>query len=529
MQQPPPSASPQQRAATPAATAAPPSVAPHYPHQQHPPPHHQQQPQYQATYHAPPQTQYQQRYHNAYPQQASSSPSLPKHDFVYSANFTVKPHLSKITTPAPAGGGAAANKRRARAAAGQPSLNHQKKPKWTDLQLPAKLVTAVPEAEIYRQLLELERKLDATLQGKHMDYNEMQQPRSQRVTKQLRMFIYNTYENQTAQYHTEPSCEVALEEPPSWTLRIEGYLLDEQQQAGSYTQRYPAASQRHNQATKKFSHFFHKVVIQLNQDDSQQSIVEWTKSQSVGDTDGFEVKRQGCGDQKVKIFLHLDYNPSRFKLSSTLASVLHMHTDTRPKIILRLWQYIKENGLQDPDDRRQFISDEALQQVFHVKKIQFSEIPQLLSEHLGPPDPIELDYTIRCTGNPAELKECYDVQVEADEQLVEGTALYPPSYSKELDALEDQIRQTIQTIRKHDKRREFMHALSESPLPFLNKLVVSQVHDYELLHGDGTSNTTAKTPFSASEEEERHASYFYQPYTLAAVRNYVAANQDNPP
>lgn len=35
----------------------------------------------------------------------------------------------------------------------------------------------------------------------------------------------------------------------------------------------------------------------------------------------------------------------------------------------KLWQYIKANGLQKPDDKRQIICDDALKRVFNVNSV----------------------------------------------------------------------------------------------------------------------------------------------------------------
>lgn len=53
------------------------------------------------------------------------------------------------------------------------------------------------------------------------------------------------------------------------------------------------------------------------------------------------------------------------------------------------------NKLQDLEDRKTVILNPQLKAIFGVDKMQFSHIPQLVGEHLGPPDPYEIDFTIR--------------------------------------------------------------------------------------------------------------------------------------
>ena len=77
--------------------------------------------------------------------------------------------------------------------------------------------------------------------------------------------------------------------------------------------------------------------------------MEWSKQQMplLADAmDGFEVKRKGNEELNCKLLLFLDYVPERFRLSPALSSILSLHTETRPRIIMTLWQYIKLHKLQ---------------------------------------------------------------------------------------------------------------------------------------------------------------------------------------
>jgi chromatin remodeling complex protein RSC6 len=74
---------------------------------------------------------------------------------------------------------------------------------------------------------------------------------------------------------------------------------------------------------------------------SKTEVIEWKKNVQAADTDGFEIKRVGSANLNLKIFLTLEGTPKKYKLSSELASLLRIHTDTKPHIIMALWQYIK--------------------------------------------------------------------------------------------------------------------------------------------------------------------------------------------
>jgi SWI/SNF-related matrix-associated actin-dependent regulator of chromatin subfamily D len=111
--------------------------------------------------------------------------------------------------------------------------------------------------------------------------------------------------------------------------------------------------------------------------------------------DGLEVKRRGDQNVDLKILLFLDTQPEKHKLSPALSKLLDMHTETLSSVIMGLWQYIKANRLQDTEDRRIIVCDEKLQQIFGMPKIMFPNIPELLTRHLFPADPVVLNYTVR--------------------------------------------------------------------------------------------------------------------------------------
>jgi SWI/SNF-related matrix-associated actin-dependent regulator of chromatin subfamily D len=56
----------------------------------------------------------------------------------------------------------------------------------------------------------------------------------------------------------------------------------------------------------------------------------------------------------------------KYKLHARLAKLLGMHTETRPRIIEALWQYVKTHRLQDSQERDYINCDKYLEQVSHL-------------------------------------------------------------------------------------------------------------------------------------------------------------------
>jgi upstream activation factor subunit UAF30 len=55
-------------------------------------------------------------------------------------------------------------------------------------------------------------------------------------------------------------------------------------------------------------------------------------------------------------------------------------------VVKKLWAYIKENELQDPNDKRQIRCDEKMQAIFKVTKVDMFGMNKLLGNHLYPVD-----------------------------------------------------------------------------------------------------------------------------------------------
>ncbi|KAL3526747.1 hypothetical protein ACH5RR_011403 [Cinchona calisaya] len=58
----------------------------------------------------------------------------------------------------------------------------------------------------------------------------------------------------------------------------------------------------------------------------------------------------------------------------------------RSGVVKRIWDYIKQNNLQDPSDRRMIICDEKLKELFGVDTFQGFTVPKLLTVHFVKPE-----------------------------------------------------------------------------------------------------------------------------------------------
>ncbi|XP_035894691.1 brahma-associated protein of 60 kDa-like [Anopheles stephensi] len=380
----------------------------------------------------------------------------------------------------------------------------KKRKKLADKILPQKVRELVPESQAYMDLLAFERKLDATITRKRLDIQEtLKRPMKQK--RKLRIFISNTF--YPAQQEPDPMNPTMPRVEPSWELRVEGRLLEDTGKPDGLKMK------------RKFSSFFKSLVIELDKElyGPDNYLVEWHRTHTTQETDGFQVKRTGDRNVRCTILLLLDYQPLQFKLDPRLARLLGVHTQTRPVIISALWQYIKTHRLQDAHEREYIACDKYLEQIFGCQRMKFAEIPQRLNPLLHPPDPIVINHVIVVEGGEGQdgkQTACYDIDVEVDDALKHqmNNFLMSTASQQEIQALDGKIHDTVETIQQLKTNREFFLSFAKEPHTFIHRWIVSQQRDLKMM-----------TDVVGNPEEERRAEFYYQPWAQEAVSRYFFA------
>ncbi|KAI5104096.1 SWI/SNF-related matrix-associated actin-dependent regulator of chromatin subfamily D member 3 isoform X3 [Silurus meridionalis] len=377
-----------------------------------------------------------------------------------------------------------------REAQSDPTLgSNTKRRKMADKILPQRIRELVPESQAYMDLLAFERKLDQTIMRKRVDIQEaLKRPMKQK--RKLRLYISNTFNP------AKPDAEDSDGSIASWELRVEGKLLDD-----------PGKLKR------KFSSFFKSLVIELDKDlyGPDNHLVEWHRTPTTQETDGFQVKRPGDVNVRCTLLLMLDYQPPQFKLDPRLARLLGIHTQTRSCIIQALWQYIKTNKLQDSHDKEYINCDKYFQQIFDCPRLKFSEIPQRLTNLLLPPDPIVINHIISVDPNDQKKTACYDIDVEVEDPLKAQMSnfLLSTANQQEIASLDNKIHETIESINQLKIQRDFMLSFSRDPKGYIQDWLKSQSRDLKIM-----------TDVVGNPEEERRAEFYYQPWSQEAVSRY---------
>jgi chromatin remodeling complex protein RSC6 len=68
--------------------------------------------------------------------------------------------------------------------------------------------------------------------------------------------------------------------------------------------------------------------------------------------------------------------------SAELAAVVGSAPVARGEVVRKMWDYIKSNNLQNPENRREIIADDKLRKVFGKDKVSMFEMNKHLAQHL---------------------------------------------------------------------------------------------------------------------------------------------------
>ena len=70
--------------------------------------------------------------------------------------------------------------------------------------------------------------------------------------------------------------------------------------------------------------------------------------------------------------------------SNELAAIVGSSPLPRTEVVSKVWEYIKANNLQNPENKREILADEKLQAVFAGKsKVSMFEMNKYFAQHLS--------------------------------------------------------------------------------------------------------------------------------------------------
>lgn len=375
----------------------------------------------------------------------------------------------------------------------------------------------LPEAQLYRRLVEAERRIDATINRKKLDLQDTI-GRSVKKTEVLRVFVSNSVANQPWQNVSNMDdnnfdFDLGGSHPGTWNLRIEGRLVNDE----------PADAP----ARKKFSAFFTSISVEFETEElaGESNVAEWHESASASGQQGaqtefdvLDVRRKGDRPVKAKITMQLKEYPDKLQLSPQLQNILAMQQETKTGVVLAMWQYIRFHQLQDLEEKRVIRCDKALKDLFHVDKFMFPQVVQLLEPHLMPPQPIVIDYTIQVDKESNIGENVYDIEIETDDSSHQEMASLLQSWNSnqsDIQSLDDQIALTIQAMNSSRLKHKFLQSMSVNPSETISQWLDSQASDLRIIMSDRGFN----------EEEVRHSSFYTEEVLNQSVHLFLNTNR----
>ncbi|KAF4977529.1 hypothetical protein FZEAL_5963 [Fusarium zealandicum] len=414
-----------------------------------------------------------------------------------------------------------AQQQQAQAHASELAKRRSRKP--TDKNMPEGVEDSIVDAEgvqRYKDMRDVERRLDATITRKRLDIVDYTSRGSKRC-KTLRIWISNTVEDQIWQsnglnvdsFDFNPNMEA------SYRVKIEGRLLDDQDEEDGPAEFKDTTATNEkkeedeedqkpkSQQKPRFSHFFKSLTVEFDRSrfrNGTEQTVEWKKPDAparnqaaanlpaAADFDELTFKRNGDENMNITINLYRQETPERYQLSPELADVVDMKEATQQEAVMGLWEYIKLLGLQEDEEKRNFRCDEPLRKV--LRQGDVGHIPMLndyVAQHLRPLEPIRLPYTIRVDEDFHKDPQptIYDIQVPVDDPLRDSILplLSNPQYIamlKEVTGLDEQLARVVQAIAVSKAKHSFFKSLSEDPANFVKNWLSSQKRDLEVIMGE---------------------------------------------
>ena len=68
--------------------------------------------------------------------------------------------------------------------------------------------------------------------------------------------------------------------------------------------------------------------------------------------------------------------------SKELAAIVGSDPLPRGEVVSKIWDYIKKNNLQNPENKREILADDKLQPIFGTPKVTMFEMNKHLAQHL---------------------------------------------------------------------------------------------------------------------------------------------------
>jgi len=401
-----------------------------------------------------------------------------------------------------------------------------------------------PESPLFVSLQDAERRIDAALNRKMAVLTDL--AASQKLVvegravgdtpgsarKRLRIYIYSKHYNQdnplsaTSQAPPTDPHIAALSrgapggrvdtsnkrEPPSWSLHINGRVLDPDacHPGGGGDPEPPSDAHitRH-----RFTYYLKRLEVRLDgeQGPLPNGAVVWEKHKMDHEArNAFEIKGQGSKPVKATIALEMDYQPEFYTVPAALESLIGLQTGEGgvsglyliSHIASKVWNYCRTQGLvRNTPEGPVIAPNEALLKALNSnnkgdngvldpssRSLDAQQMQELIKAALGNPQPFILQHDIVVTGHEYSPITCLDLHLEVPLEF-SGVKEFAPvvastdALQKELQQLDNSLAAFWHRFREHKRRRTFLTALSEDPVGCIREIVMAQGKELRIAAG----------------------------------------------
>eukprot|EP00300_Choanocystis_sp_HF-7_P021907 c21010_g1_i1.p1 GENE.c21010_g1_i1~~c21010_g1_i1.p1 ORF type:complete len:552 (+),score=109.82 c21010_g1_i1:52-1707(+) len=420
------------------------------------------------------------------------------------------------------------------------------------------------ESEIYTRLVALEREIDLAISRRRKSIlSAIQKPQASHTRRRtLRLWIYNMHHSQPLRDPKQrasiakgkkglqrleeeaeaideptsgisPECFTDLPEPPKdgfgesqrdyrqtadeadkpgWTLRVQGRVLPETDPM--FARVSPPL---------RFSNCIERAVIELdNNFYTENNVVEWKAArhqpkQSTSETkpgatlDGFELKRVGCAECEIKIYLYPKTNSSHFRVLKPLSALLGIERATRPQILTMLWTYLHTNDLFDFRTGLIELANSELKKVFKEERMDMATLSSRVSQYLAPMNPLEFTHQLVLNGSAEASAMCYDVSLEVEDDSIQNMPSALPTLNvQKISWWNNELEKMKKRLTAHKEKQDLLLAFSHAPVDVLSSLICAQGRNIAMQNGEQRGN----------EDKLYHQTY-YQPWIHEAILKYL--------
>jgi SWI/SNF-related matrix-associated actin-dependent regulator of chromatin subfamily D len=503
---------------------------------------------------------------------SSALPSLP----TTAATVSVGPPAPAAPPPTSAG------------ASGGGTISRKRKADGTHAHhtLPDKPWEIIPESPLFVALQDAERRIDAAINRKMAALTELAASAKRVVEgravgdtpgsarKRLRIYIFSRHHNQAqkkssaggnggggdeeaAPSNGAAGAAKAPAEPPSWSLHINGRVLDPDacHPGGGGDPEPPedAKTMRH-----RFTHYLRRLEVWLDEDEDEEDeegpvamdqceprvrghrgALVWYKDQMDHEArNSFEVRRPGSRPVSATITIEMDHQPTLFVAPPALEALVGLQTGeggapglySSNYVASKVYAYARLHGLltNTPDGPAvrptvplltalgiPTAEAEALAAAGIPTKVD--EVKDMVKEAMSPPQPLVVSHSITVDGPATSPITCLDMHLEvpmdfdAGARDIAAVVAAGQKLDKEVEALDAALGHYWHRFKDHKRRHALLAAFSVDPVGVIREIIAAQGRELRMAVGKEGQAT----------EVMRSADVYGDTWTQDAILKYL--------